>query len=76
MDALLLTTDEMAKHLSLSRSSFYALHSSGRLGPKPRRLTRNPLWSVKEFEDWIAADTPPREQWQKIRAAKNSFSAS
>jgi len=68
MEALLLSTEEMAKRLSLSRSSFYSLHSSGRLGPKPVRLNRRSLWSLQEFEAWIAHDCPSREIWQKMRS--------
>ncbi len=48
-DPLLLSTIEAAKLLGISRSMFYALHSSGRIGVMPTRLGRRTLWLRTEL---------------------------
>lgn len=74
-----LTATEAAKLIGVGRSHFYAMHSSGRLGPMPISLGRRTLWKRKELENWVSADCPPRGQWktgsQKMRVFKTSYKA-
>lgn len=64
---LLLSASDAASLLSIGRSHFYAMHSSGRLGPLPRRLGRRTLWSAEELSEWVQAGCPSREQWIAMR---------
>ena len=64
MEALLLSTEDAAKLIGVGRTHFYALHTSGRLGPLPVRLGKRTLWSRAELEDWVSSGCPSREQWQ------------
>jgi excisionase family DNA binding protein len=61
---LLMSAKEAAKKLGVGRSHFYALHSSGRLGPLPIRLGKRSLWRRDELEAWVANDCPVRQVWQ------------
>ena len=68
---LLLSAVDAAQLISVGRSHFYALHSSGRLGPMPIQLGRRTLWNRKELESWVAAGCPARGQWlQMIETTK------
>lgn len=62
LSPLLLSADEAAKVLGISRSSLYALHASGRL-PLPVKLGKRSLWSREELAEWIRCGTPNREKW-------------
>ena len=64
---LLLSAEDAATLLGISRSLFYSLHSAGKVGPLPIRLNRRTLWSRKELELWVDNDCPTRPQWQKIK---------
>ena len=66
---LLLDAEASARLLGIGRSLFYALHSSGRLGPMPVRLGKRSLWRRDEIESWVAADCPARQQWQTMKDA-------
>ena len=72
MEALLLSTEDAAKLIGVGRTHFYAMHSSGRLGPLPIRLGKRTLWNRAELEDWVSSGCPPRERWQQIKSEKNS----
>ncbi|MHC4230230.1 MAG: helix-turn-helix transcriptional regulator [Planctomycetota bacterium] len=69
MEALLLSTTDAAKLIGVGRTHFYAMHSSGRLGPLPVRLGKRTLWNKAELEDWVGGGCPSRERWQ-IRSEK------
>lgn len=62
-DALLLSAADAAVLIGVGRSHFYALHSSGRLGPMPIKLGKRTLWVRQELIDWTARRCPPREKW-------------
>jgi len=66
---LLLDADDAAMLLGVSRSHFYALHSSGRLGPSPVRLGKRSLWRRDELEQWVLNDCPSRQQWIDLKEA-------
>jgi len=63
---LLLSADEAASTLGISRSALYGLHSSGRV-PSPVKLGRRTLWAAGELREWVAAGCPSRQQWQFIK---------
>ena len=67
MDALLLSASEAAKLLGVSRSHFYGLHSSGRLGPMPIRLGSRTLWNCREIRAWVNSGCPGRQRWIEIK---------
>ena len=65
-DRLLIGAADAATMCGVSRSTWWALHSSGRV-PLPVRLGRRTLWRRGELEAWIAAGCPARERWEAIR---------
>jgi predicted DNA-binding transcriptional regulator AlpA len=62
----LLSAVETAALLNISRTSLYALHSSGRL-PLPVKLGRRTLWNLEEMKNWTAAGCPARQKWESIK---------
>jgi len=60
---LLLTTDEDAGTLRITRAHFHRLHLSGRLGVMPTRLGRCVRWNREDLEGWCRAGCPCRERW-------------
>jgi len=65
--SLLLSAEDAATLLGVSRSHFYGLHSSGRLGPLPVRLGKRSLWRRDELESWVASDCPARQCWEEMK---------
>jgi predicted DNA-binding transcriptional regulator AlpA len=61
--ALLLDAKASAQLVGVSERFFWAMHSSGELGPLPIRLGKRTLWSRFELMDWVKARCPRREQW-------------
>jgi excisionase family DNA binding protein len=66
-DKLLLSAAETAALLGISRSAFYSLLSSGRVGPMPVRFGRAVRWDRREIEQWVAQKCPCRDRWQAMR---------
>ncbi|MHC4621268.1 MAG: helix-turn-helix transcriptional regulator [Planctomycetota bacterium] len=66
-DALLVSAADAAALIGVGRSHFYAMHSSGRLGPLPVKLGNRSLWIRQELTDWTAQRCPSRGQWQTMR---------
>jgi len=66
---LLLPAEQAAAMIGVGRSHFYAMHSSGRLGPMPVRLGKRSLWRRDEIQNWVAADCPARQRWQAMKEA-------
>lgn len=69
-DKLLLSANEAAQLLGISRSALYALHSSGRV-PLPLKLGRRSLWSFEELRAWVSAGCPSREKWVQVKGTQN-----
>lgn len=69
---LLLSVDNAAKLLGIGRTHFYALHSSGRLGPMSIQLGRRTLWNRQELAKWVDAGCPSRQEWQQINGNEKS----
>lgn len=65
-EKLLLSAAEVAHLLGISRSAFYSLLSSGRIGPMPIRFGRAVRWDRRELERWIAAKCPCRDRWLQL----------
>ena len=75
-DKLLVNAQEAARLAGISERHWWALHSSGRIGPRPIALGRAKRWSVRELENWIAAGAPGRDRWEAILAAERKDSRS
>jgi len=61
--AMLLTCEEAAGLLSVSRAMFWRLHSQGKV-PMPIRLSARVVrWNRKELVDWLNSGCPIREKW-------------
>lgn len=69
LEPLLLTADEAAARLGLGRSTFYRLHSSGRV-PLPVRLGGSVRWRAAELSEWVHQGCPPRSRWNVLRSGK------
>jgi len=61
--ALLLNAKEGARLLGIGERFFWAMHSTGELGPLPIKLGKRTLWSRFELTDWVKARCPRREEW-------------
>jgi predicted DNA-binding transcriptional regulator AlpA len=57
-----------AAMFSVSRSSWWSWHSSGRC-PAPIVLHGRTLWRVSELRRWAAAGCPSRQAWFAMRSA-------
>jgi excisionase family DNA binding protein len=66
-DKLLLSAAEVAALLGISRSAFYSLLSSGRIGPMPVRFGRSARWRAEELAEWVRAGCPSRDRWLVIK---------
>jgi len=71
-ERLLIGTKQAAAMLSIGRSHFYGLHSSGRLGPMPIKLGKRSLWDRKELAKWVSAGCPSRQEWQRSNGNEKS----
>jgi len=56
-EALLVTPDQLAVWLQVSKRSLWRLKSAGQL-PAPIRLRKAVRWRVSDIEDWLAAGCP------------------
>jgi len=56
----MLTAEEVAVALGISRALVWKLHSIGKL-PSPVRFGRAVRWHRATLDRWIAAGAPPRE---------------
>ena len=61
-DVLLIDAKEASRLCCISSSTWYKLHSSGRV-PVPIKLGRRTLWRKDELIKWVAAGCPPRHKW-------------
>jgi len=65
-DDKLLTVEETADKLGLSRSSVYQMDAQGKL-PRKIKLGRKSLYSRVELDCWIANGCPPRAEWERVK---------
>jgi len=61
-EPLLIPIAEVVKLLSISKSAFYELRSSGRIPLQPVRLTKKPLYNREEVSAWVSSGCPAN--WQ------------
>ena len=66
MDRLLLTGEEAAALLGVSRATFYRAAADGEV-PEPVALRGSRRWAREELTDWTRAGCPPRWRWIEIK---------
>ena len=62
-ERLLVSAEKAAAMLSIGRSHFYSMLSSGQIGPMAHKLGKRSLFSVRELREWVDAGIPPRHKW-------------
>ncbi|MGA2322465.1 MAG: helix-turn-helix domain-containing protein [Sedimentisphaerales bacterium] len=71
IEPLLIEISAAASLLGISRATFYAWLSAGKIGPVGIRLGdgnhAKPLFSLVELRAWVSAGCPSREQWQAMK---------
>lgn len=60
---ILVDAKDGAKALGISRTHFYNLYNSGRLGPQPIALGRSKRWVLVELVKWGEAHCPAQDIW-------------
>lgn len=66
---LALNTAELADALGVSIRMIQRMNASGRL-PRPMRFGRAVRWSVAELHAWMAAGSPGRDRWERIKNSR------
>lgn len=66
-ELLLVSAANAAKLLSIGRSLFYSMDSSGELGPQSIKFGRRSLWRLDELRAWIYSGCPGRDRWIAMR---------
>ena len=61
---LLLTAEETAALLGISRSALYRMDARGDI-PRPVRIGRMTRWSRLEVIRWVERRCPPRHAWNE-----------
>jgi excisionase family DNA binding protein len=64
---ILITADELAAKLALSKRTIYRMLSAGTF-IQPLRLGGAVRWRLDEIEAWIAAGCPNRNEWEVINS--------
>ena len=74
VEPLLIQISDAARILGISRATFYAWLSAGKIGVKEIRMGdgahAKPLFSLVELRAWVSAGCPSREQWQVMKGAR------
>ncbi|MHC4132469.1 MAG: helix-turn-helix domain-containing protein [Planctomycetota bacterium] len=68
-EQLLVDAKQAASMLSIGKTHFYAMLSSGRIGPMAHKLGRRSLFSVQELRQWVSAGMPSRQKWMERKKA-------
>jgi predicted DNA-binding transcriptional regulator AlpA len=63
IEPLLVDAQQASEMLGIGRSHFYAMLSSGQIGPMSHKLGKRCLYSVKELRKWVNAGMPTRQDW-------------
>jgi len=61
---LLLTAEQSAALVGVSRSHWWSMHSAA-LVPLPIRLGRATRWRRDEIVEWVRCGCPARHKWHK-----------
>jgi len=64
-ESLTMEATDVAKLLSISRSSWLKLRAAGRT-PRPIRLGRRVLWRVDEIREWVRQGCPAQSVWERL----------
>lgn len=70
---LLLTADQVAEQLGVSRREVSRMDRAGLL-PQPARLGRKVRWPSAELAAWVAAGCQDRETWAMLKAQERGRS--
>ena len=70
-ERLLVGTKQASEMLSIGRSHFYSMLSSGQIGPTAHKLGKRSLFSVNELREWVNAGMPPRQKWMEQKNENN-----
>ncbi len=62
----LVSAAEAARLCGVSRSLWWALHSSGQV-PLPVKVSHRTLWRADELRAWVTAGCPAREKWEAVK---------
>lgn len=72
ISSVLVSSNQAAKYLGVSRAHFYRMHNTGRI-PLPVRLGGCVRWRVDELSAWFEAGMPSRKIWQTMKKVNNQF---
>jgi len=67
----LLSVDEASSFCRTSKPTWYRLAREGKI-PDGLRIGSRLFWRKQDLVEWIQADCPPKEQWNKQRKGKKS----
>lgn len=60
------TTEQAMDFLSIGRTHFYAMNSTGELGPEMIKSGKRTFWGKRELQAWVDYGCPVREEWRGI----------
>lgn len=66
---LLVPAETAARLCGIAESTWWSLHSAGRV-PLPVRLGSRTLWRAAELAAWIDAGCPSRDRWHYMKGVK------
>ncbi|MEW6250096.1 MAG: helix-turn-helix domain-containing protein [Planctomycetota bacterium] len=61
---------ELAGRLGVSLATLWTWNATGKLPKALRPSARVVRWNLREIEQWLAAGTPPRDQWEAQRGRR------
>lgn len=64
----LLTAQDVAGILSLSKRQIFRLNSCGKI-PKPVKINNTVRWRQSDIENWISLDCPDRHEFEQRKSA-------
>jgi len=66
-EPLLIGSSQAAAMCGVSRSTWWSLHSAGKV-PVPVHLGGRTLWNIEELRRWVEMGCPSRERWTALEA--------
>jgi len=72
VEPLAVTPEQAAELLGLSRSMFYKMMESGRIGPAGVRFGKCVRFPLHQLKAWAAAGMPPRHIWERLQEEDDS----